>query len=236
MERIYKYLQVTALIVALLAPWIYFVGYAYDWGYLDSFSIEHLMFFKAPQEYFGLAYLVFLEFVLKIVGAIPDGLIKLVCVFVMLLVLVFFAVRYWGHRSRLWPRLYLWCSNWLLHKRGKITLRFVTSVAAPAYLVSSFPVLVIAGILYLLILVISPGLIGYSKGQEAAKKIKDEWQPAMCAPQSKMFGCAQILEAGNPIATGILVVASERYAAIFDGSSVQIYTLRNRDIRIVLAK
>lgn len=236
MDRLYKYLQITALVVALLAPWIYFVGYAYDWGYLDSFAIEHQMFFKAPQEYLGIAYVVFIEVLAKLISAIPDGLVAIVFLAIAILAVVFFALKYWGHRYKLWPRFYHRFSNWLLRRRGIITSRFFTSVAAPAYLVSSLPVLVMAGFLYLFILVITPGLIGYSQGQEAAKKLKKDWRAETCSPKNMMLGCTQILVSGKVIASGKLVVASEKNIAIFDGSSVQIYSLRNRDIKTVLTK
>ena len=54
--------------------------------------------------------------------------------------------------------------------------------------------------------------------------------------QKNIAGCTLILEAGNVVASGTLVVSSERQAAIYDGSSVQIYSLRNRDIKTVLHK
>lgn len=234
MERFLKNLQITALVVALLAPWIYFVGYAYDWGYLNSFSIEHEMFFKSPQEYFGLAYVVFIEIATKIIGAVPNELVVVVCLFIATFAIVVLAIGYWVHRSKSWSRFYLWCSNWLLRKRGIITLRFVRTVAAPAYLISAFPLLLVGGAAYLLLLFISPGVIGYSKGQEDANKLKEGWHPDTCTTENIKIGCTQLFEAGKVVAVGKLVAISDKFAAIFDGNSVQIYSLHNRDMKTIL--
>ncbi len=234
MERLYKYLQITVLVVALLAPSIYSVGYAYDWGYLDGFAIEHPLFFKVPQEYLGLAVVVIVVLFAKILGTIFVEHIGVVSIAIAMLAVLTFALRYLIHHPKLWSKFYLRYSNWRELIRGKIRIRIFESLAS-AYLVSTLPVLFTAGIAYLFLLVISPGLIGYGKGQEAAKKFKDEWRSETCMPKNKMLGCTQILDAGKVIATGKLVVASEKYVAIYDGSSVQIYTLRNRDVKTILS-
>lgn len=234
-ERTLKFLQITAIVIALLAPWIYFVGYAYDWGYLDSFAIERQMFFKAPQKYFGLAYVVFVEVAGKLINAIPDGLITLVCLAISIAVIVVHVIKYWVHRAKLWPKLYMRYSNWAWRKRGIITSRFVGSLLS-AYFVSVFFVIIPVGFAYIFLLFVLPALIGYSNGQKDAKKLKKDWHPVICTAKSTMVGCTQLLEASQVIVIGKLVAASEKYVAIFDGSSVQIYSLRNRDIKTVLPR
>jgi len=77
-ERTLKRLQIVALAIAILAPWIYFIGYTYEWGYLSSFEIDTQLFFKAPQEYFGLAYVVIIELILKLLSFVTDGQIWVV--------------------------------------------------------------------------------------------------------------------------------------------------------------
>lgn len=236
MERTFKLLQITALIVALFAPWIYFVGYTYDWGYLESFAIERQMFFKAPQEYFGIAYVVFLNIATKLIGAISSDFFVFIFSSLAIVIVIFSAVLYWARRKKLWAKFYLCYSNWEWSKRGKITKRFVNTVAIPSYLVSASPLLILAGGAYLLLLFITPPLIGYSKGQEEAKKVKESWHPEICAAKNKMVGCTQLIEEERTVAAGKLVAISDKYVAIFDGDSILIYSLRNRAVKSTLPK
>ncbi len=233
MERTHKLLQITALVVALLAPPIFFIGYAYDWGYLDSFGLEHQMFSKAPQEYLGYAIVVIFLIAANIFGFVfvENGIIT---IFVLITVAaIVFTVRSLAHHQRYWSRIYLRWSNWLDRIRQRTNIRLVETVAS-TYLLTVLPVLILAGVIYLALLVVSPGLMGYGKGQEEAKRIKNKWRPEICLPKNIMAGCTQILEASKVVAQGVLIVASENQVAIFDGSSVQIYSLRNRDIKTVL--
>lgn len=232
MERAYRILQIMALVVALVAPLLFLVGYAYDWGFLDSFTIEHQMFFKAPQEYFGIAFVVIFLGVVEAFVAIA-GQITIFVIAILMLAVFVFALRFWLRRPRQWSRFYLRFSNMRERITRKLNLRLVES-AATAYLFSALPVLIFAGGSYLLVLIFLPGMVGYNKGQEAAKKIKGEWKADTCTSKTKMVGCAQVLVGSKVIAVGKLIVASEKHAAIFDGNSVVIYSLSNRDIKTTL--
>lgn len=234
MERVYRFLQIMALIVALVAPLLFLVGYAYDWGFLDSFAIEHQMFFKAPQEYLGIALVVIFLWVVEAFVAIGRQIAILVIAIVMIAVFAF-ALSFWVRRPRQWSRFYLRFSNMRERITRSLNLRLIESLTS-AYLFSALPVLIFVGIAYLLILIFSPGLIGYKKGQEAAKKFKDEWKANICTPDAAMVGCTQVLEGNKVIAEGKLIVASEKHAAIFDGTSVKIYSLNNRDTRTTLSE
>jgi len=181
-ERTYKLLQITALVVALLAPPIFFIGYAYDWGYLDSFSIKHQMFFKTPQEYFGLAIVVTFLVLANLFRFIFIENASVAIFAPVIVAIIAFSHWYLVRRPKLWSRIYLSWSNWRERIHRKISIRLVESVAF-AYLFTALPVLILAGGAYFWLLVVSPGLIGYSKGQEAAKKLKDEWHPEICLPK-----------------------------------------------------
>ncbi len=207
------------------------MGYAYDWGYLESFSINNQMFFRAPQEYFGLAFVVFIEVITKIINAIPDGLILLIFLTITVSAIIFFSFIYWLRQTKKWPRIYLRLSNWKWRNRGKVTMTFVNIVATPAYLISTIPIMMLAGLAYLFLIILLPAQIGFSAGKENAEELKRNWHPDKCTVANLTDGCTQIIESGNPIAAGILIAASDKLIALFDGSSVQIYTLNNRDIK-----
>jgi hypothetical protein len=221
--------------VALASPLIFGIGFAYDWGYLDSFAIEHQMFFKAPQEYFGIAFVVIFLGIAKAFGTLAEEEREILVIAVVLVVMavLVFAVRFWWLHPRVRSRFYLRFSNMRERLIGRANPRLVESLAS-AYLFSALPVLIVAGLGYLSILFFLPGLVGYNKGQEAAKRLKKEWRADACLPKAKLTGCTQILERNKVVAVGKLVVASENHAAIFDGDTVQIYSLRNRDIKTAL--
>lgn len=235
-ERIYKFLQITALVVALFAPWIYFVGYAYDWGYLDSFAIERQMFFKAPQEYFGLAYQVFLLVITEIFKLISEEVLVIAFASIVFVVVVALTAVYFFYRMKFWPKYFLRSSNLAWRMRGFVTKRFMTTVAVPGYLFSSIPVMLFAIGIYITLCFLLPPLIGYSNGQKEARKIQETWHTKKCTLQAPIVGCTQVLEEEKVIASGRLIVASDKFAALYDGSAVQMYSLRNRDIKTVLKR
>jgi hypothetical protein len=138
-----------------------------------------------------------------------------------------------AEHPKLWTRLYYRYSSWGDHVSRLLNVRLFKSIAN-TYIITAVPILVIAGVFYLFLLVLSPGLIGYRNGQEAAERFKAERQPETCTPK-RMVGCTQILQAGKIVAAGKLIVASEKQAAIFDGYTVQIYSLNNRDIKTILS-
>lgn len=229
LERISKLLQAIALVLALLAPWVYFVGYAQDLGYLDSFKIESQMFFKAPQEYFGIAYVVILDAVATVLVSVPP---KALYVLISVSVAIF-VILYLVHKYHLWPKIYLWLTGFLWRRRGIVGKPFLKSFV-PAYFLVSVPVLLWAAIAYLMLFLIIPPWIGYSNGQKEAKRIQQEWQSDSCALVHPKVGCTQIMEGKKAIASGKLIAASDKFAAIYDGATTRIYSLRNRDIRTVL--
>lgn len=232
MERLFKILQTLALCIALLTPWIYFVGYSYDWGYLEAFSIERQMFFKAPPEYFGLAYIVFIELFTKVVAAIPfdDLVIPVILPAIAIIILIANVALYSVHKTRFLPKFYLWFSRLPLRNRGQITKRLRIAMIT-SYIGSTTPILILAGLFYFLLLFLVPPLMGYSEGQKAAKKIKDDWHQGTCISKNKMFGCIQILENEQVIGVGKPIAISDKYAAIFFDNSVSIYSLRNKAIK-----
>ncbi|MFZ2161343.1 MAG: hypothetical protein WAW02_03915 [Sideroxyarcus sp.] len=234
MERVYRTLQIMALVVALVAPPLFLVGYAYDWGFLDSFAIEHQMFIRAPQEYLGIALIVIFLGVVDAFVALGVHITAVVIAIVMIAVFAF-TLRFWLWQPKQRSRFYLRFSNMRERITRKLNLRLVESVAS-VYLFSALPVLIFTVIVYLVVLIFSPGLIGYKKGQEAAKKFRDDWKAETCAPKTTMADCTQVLEGSKVIAAGKLIVASEKHAAIFDGNSVNIYSLNNRDIKTTLSE
>lgn len=234
MDRINRILQMAALTIALVAPWIYFVGYAHDWGYLDSFSIERQLFFKAPQEYFGIAYEVFLLFITNALSAISEELLILIFASIAIVIVSILSLIYWAKSKKLGQRIFHTSSSMSWSMQGKVTRRFLTSVATLGYLLSSIPVLLVGVVFYTILFVLLPPLVGYSKGLDRAKEVRESWNANVCKVNGPLVGCTQILENNKPIASGILIAASERSAAIYDGKVVLVYSLRNRDLRTIL--
>jgi len=224
-----------AIAVAILAPWIYFIGYTYEWGYLSSFEIDTQIFFKAPQEYFGLAYVVIIELILKLFKFVTDDSILVVILVFGIVAVICFSLLYWAETSHFWTRMFFRASNFVARNRGKVSARFFESVLVRFYIAITIPALAVGVVAILILFLALPWLIGFGKGQQDAMKVSGGWKKGTCINKNEMAGCVQLFEASKPIAVGKMIATSDKFVALYDGKSVQIYSLDKMHIKTVLS-
>lgn len=236
MDRTLKGLQILALALALLAPWIFFVGYSYEQAFLDAFRIDTHMFFKAPQEYFGSAYIVLFRALFDWLGFNWEDPIWFIYSFIFICALSFFAILYWARSRRWWARSYLVFSRFVERGNGRVTWSFLESVLGRAFMAWKSPILVISWLVIGLFALIIPFAIGVTSGRNDAGKIIDGWHKSPCSATNGMVNCAQVVESERVIASGVAVATSEKLVAIYNGKAVEIYSLNNRELRLYLEK
>lgn len=236
MERALKLLQIAAIAIAMSTPWIYFIGYTYEWGYLSSFEIDTQLFFKAPQEYFGIAYVVIIGHILKLFSFVTEGPFWVAILAFGIGAVICFSMLYWAETSRFWIKIFDKTSNLVARNRGKVSVRFFESVLVRTYLAIAIPVTAVGVIAILFLFLALPWLVGFNKGQQEAMKVKEDWKKDTCVNKNKMVGCIQLIEGNKPIAVGKMVATSDKFIALFDGKSVQIYSLDKIHLKTVLAE
>lgn len=236
MERALKLLQIAAIAIAISTPWIYFIGYTYDWGYLSSFEIDTQIFFKAPQEYFGIAYVVIIGHILKLFSFVTEGPTWAAISVFGICAVICFSMFYWAETSRFWIKVFYKASKFVASNRGKVSVRFFESVLVRTYWTISIPVISVGVVAILILLLALPWLVGFSKGQQDAMKVREDWKKDTCVNKNKMVGCIQLIEGDKPIAVGKMVATSDKFIALFDGRSVQIYSLDKIHLKTILSE
>lgn len=232
MEQKLKWLQATALGLAFVAPWIFFVGYSYDSAYFDVLQIDQHMFFKAPQEYFGRAYLVLFGALSESVKSVYEEQLWISLFIIAIIAVILSSVVYFGHTKRWWGRLSHKLKRLSETKSSPVSSRFFTLVIAPVYLALTIPTLFVGALAMIFLALAAPFLIGVRAGQHDAEKIIHEWNDNTCSGRNPTMACVHLVDAGKVVASGVAITASEKLVAIYDGQSVRVYSLDRRELRL----
>lgn len=211
-------------LLSLLAPVAYLVGYYFEEGYLRAYGIGHGMFVFSTQEYIAESFIA----LGVLLGVLAPNLeyssyIKwtYICVGIIVYVVVaFFLIKQLETAKDKYPFL-----NKVARLNGtKTTLSFFFSwlvlLLVPAFLV------------YSILALLAPAIVADRLGNREGRKEIESFRGCTDAlPQSKLSQsepakCVYVLEKGKEIAQGILIVATEKYVAVFDGKQSMIISIK----------
>jgi len=209
-----------AIVLSILTPTAYLTGVAFHQAYMQTLKINYELYPKSSADYFLYAFNALFKLVpewLQIAGT------DLRVVGVVLYVSLVIGLINKGGSL-------LDNSPWMKRHREKAKTSKAFRLFGEIMLVPVIGLMVIYYIpILLVILMITPVLVGEVGGQKVANADKAGFEGGCAHPKRKSAFCTQMLEAGKPVAIGFVIDASDKFVAMIDNGVARSIPIKDRE-------